>query len=370
MFKFAKKTKSCFINDNLKNKKLYSPVKNTNVREIQKNDVSLISKVNIQSLRSKESSNNLNSKDIYKNNSYRKRNIQDSSEINKKKKINDYFNKITRDITNEIPVEEKNDLEIPDFVKSDLDGVLLPPCNYFDELKEINTLKDQESKDKEKTKDERETDEKVVLRKERVMSTNELHNYMIIIYDNIIMDNYENELDEIENNKNNLLKIKKTNKHNNNLYNLFIDEINVCYNNDNNELTNIRINDNKINGRINNKEYQTETSNNENETKELCKLKKKSHKNKLINQVLEEVYSLSLQDESINTTEIKNDHNNNNSKIEYKPLTQQVLISPVKFSSSVIRKSKKRKHTMKKSSGIQTKLSFNTNILENKRQKM
>ncbi|KAG4091168.1 hypothetical protein H8356DRAFT_613557 [Neocallimastix lanati (nom. inval.)] len=358
MFKYAKTTKSCFTHENLKNKKLtYNNVNKSKVENIKTNE-----KIDIKSINTKKELTNNYIKKIGP--------IQNSTlhlkcnRENNKKKINDYFNTLVKDnsIVNNLSnikkdsksiiKKEKLHLEIPDLLKNS--NILYPPVSYNDNnLQKINLKKPAKTKQLKLTGN---SDGKMVLKK-RKFSNKDLKKCLVLIYDDIMLDEYENNQEDITKTSNTKIKIKAKHNTQKNFNDNLIKEISDCFNN------------NEINKSNSNQDL-LPLSNQENKIDDVCHLKKSSKKPKDINNVLKDTYYLNIKDMlNTNSTQNFNKNINNNCATENrnskktinknkKAIIQQTLLSTL-YSPVITHKSHKRKfNNITKSNIKQTKLNF------------
>jgi len=358
MYKYTKTTKSCFAYENMKNKKLgilNSTVNNKmKVDDGNKTTNNKNTGLNKTFKIKKEPTTKLNNTSV--------KSIPNpiqlkSNNNNNKKKINDYFNTffkdtlttsdLKKDITKNTKIEEKLQLKIPDSFKNA--NTILPPVNYTYHHHQQKPLKSKHLKDEGK-----------VIIKKKGLTINELEKYIAIIYDDIMFDNYDNSHEQIDKTNNEKITIKADLNLNNKFYNLFINEINVCY--DTNE-TSMQISN-------------QEQKNTKEDLEDKCILKKSMAQNKTLNNILNDIYSLDINNTTIKpknseTTmaidEIKKDKIERKNTITTnatttKKITVQKSILESLTSQSSHNKTRKRKFssTPKKLNVKQTKLSFST----------
>ncbi|OUM69262.1 hypothetical protein PIROE2DRAFT_57484 [Piromyces sp. E2] len=278
--------------------------------------------------------------------------------VNNKKKINDYFNTLVKDtITTNTGnnnfdnmkenEKEKLKLKIPDSFKKS--NTIFPPVNY-------NTRKIQQTPLKTKQLHISSNDNGKMILKKKSLSNSQLKNCLLVIYEDIMIDDYENNEDHLDKTDNNVTTIKTNQKLNKDFYNLIINEIKICYNADTGYKTNI---DNQISDHK--------------DVEDKCQLKKNNTNSKSYSKILNDIYSLNINDDIGN--HISNDNNStvekknkinlqcNNSNLynERKPtkkvIIQKTLLSTLK--SPVIHKSRKRKFSNNTKLNVkQTKLNF------------
>ncbi|ORY23981.1 hypothetical protein LY90DRAFT_706718, partial [Neocallimastix californiae] len=197
MFKYAKTTKLCFTHENSKNKKLDIGGLNKSKLKNKKKDNNKISFKNIQ--KKKDTTNSLakpirpirNSVLQLKNNNG-----------NNRKKINDYFNNPSyiRNESNFNILKENFQLEIPDSLKKF--NTIYPPVNY-NYIKKIDLKK----QTKNEFELERSDDVKIELKK-RMFSNVKLKKHLILIYNDIMLDEYENNQEDFTKTSDTIIKIK------------------------------------------------------------------------------------------------------------------------------------------------------------------
>ncbi|ORX82006.1 hypothetical protein BCR32DRAFT_327043 [Anaeromyces robustus] len=304
--------------------------------------------------------------------------VQVRNNNNNKVKINDYFNLLIKDtlstsndlypskpknnlnVTGNIK-KEKLQLKIPDSFKNT--NIILPPVNYC-LPKKINNDNKNSTKTKQ-IKINNKDNNKVILKK-RGLSTSELKKCLIVIYDDIMMDNYENNQEQVDK-TNNTVTTMKTNHDLNSkeFYNLFINEINICYGKDikNDPLYSNKNEDKSMCG-IN--------DNNNN----ICQLRRTITQNKSFNKMLDDIYSLNIND-VINNNPGNTNNNDNNMKnsgkiIKIKPknnptttkkiVIQQSLLSSLNSPINSHNKNKRKfsSSNLRKINTKQTKLNFIT----------
>jgi len=362
MLRYTKTTKSCFTYENMKNKKLTlnSTINKTKLTDLNKtkssNTNTKSNKININKTFQikKESSNVINKPKLMKNTHTP---LKNNVNVNNKK-INDYFNTLVKDTissndanetNNNIEKDEKETLQlkIPDSFKNS--NTIIPPVNYNSQKIYQKPIKSKQLKISSND------DGKMVLKK-KSFSNSQLKNCLLVIYDDIMFDDYENNQEHFDSTNNDITTLKTNQKLNKDFYNLIINEIKICYNSDTGYKTII---DDKI-------------SDHKDEDK--CQLKKLNSNNKSYNKILDDIYSLNINDETdkisnnkINniTIDTKNKRNrpcnnsnpSNERKTTKKMVVQKTLLSTLK--SSVVHKTRKRKFSNNTKINVkQTKLNF------------
>lgn len=332
MFKYAKATKSCFTHDKLSNKKtVYNTINKNKIDDKNNNN----NKLNVKNFQAGlESTKKLINK---------VKPIQNSSIClkNNKKKINDYFNVLVKDnsdLNSFYKIKDtKEELIIPDSLKKN--NTIFPPINY--NIQKINHKKLLKKKQLKLADD----DGKIVL-KNKGLSNNELKKYLVLIYDDIMIDDFENNQEKIDKTKNPDIKIKTKNS-NKNFYNNFINEINICYKENEN-----------------NKELEINSYDHKDDIDNICQLKKINKQNKAINKILDEIYTLNINDTLTKCPKLNSTENSVNSKksniSSKKTLIQKTLLSTLYSPINTTNKTHKRKCSINnnKTNIKQTKLTF------------
>jgi len=359
MFKYAKTTKSCFTHEHLKNKKLtYNNMNKSKVETIKTNNKIDIKSINIK----KETTNNLVKKvETIQNPTLPLK----CNHKNNNKKINDYFNILDKNNSivnnlinikkesNSIVKKEKLQLEIPDSLKNS--NIIYPPVNYNNNnLQKINLKKPTKTKQLKLTES---SDGKIVLKK-RKFSNMDLKKYLVLIYDDIMLDEYENNQEDIAKTTNTKIKIKAKHNTQKDFNNNLIKEISDCFNNEE-----IKKNTHK------NNTNQNLLSDKEDKIDDICHLKKTNKKTRVINNILKDIYYLNIND-ALNNHSVQNFNKNTNNCISEinnstktintnkKAIIQQTLLSTL-YSPVITHKSHKRKfNNITKSNIKQTKLTF------------
>jgi len=361
MLRYTKTTKSCFSYENMKNKKLNlnSAINKTAIGNINKTNTSetnaKVNKININKAFQikKESTTVVNKSKWMQNTSLQKTLNNNSNNNDSKKKINDYFNTLIREdtiSTNNLCQNNKDEntkgldkvnlkLEIPESLKKL--NTILPPVNYKKQKIHLKPLKT------EQLHIASTNDGKMVLKK-KSFSNSQLKNCLLVIYDDIMIDDYETNQVSNDKTNNDSTTVKTNKKLNRDFYNL-INEIKICYNT--NEVIDSSISDHK-------------------NVEDKCHIKKLNQNNKSYNKILDDIYSLNINDENYNKTndmviemnkKIISHHNstisNERNKLSKKVIVQKTLLSTLK--SPVIHKARKRKFSNNAKLNVkQTKLNF------------
>jgi len=344
MYKYTKATKSCFAYENLKNKKSTLNTAILNKAKIDETNCK-INKTNInKNLPIKKEAITLkliNKKITFKNNN------------GNKKKINDYFNTLVKDSlkTNDLckvnnkeeskkdDEQEKLQLKIPDSFKNQ--DTILPPINFkYQIIPQKTPLKTQQ------THLETDNDGKVIFRK-KGLSENGLKKCLMVIYDDVMIDNFENNQEQIDKTNNTTTTIKIKHDLNKDFYKVLINEIKSYYNDSVKQKSDSNVTND-----------QKQWTNDHTDIDYKCKLKTTSIQKKALNKILDDIYSLNIND-SLNTNNKVNLYNNVPID-EFKSTTRKIIQKTPPFTTQTSTRTLKRKfsNTTKKLNVKQTKLNF------------
>jgi len=319
MYKYTKTTKSCFAYENLKNKKPTLNSTTLNKKKIDDTNCKF-NKTNInRSLPFKKEAATtklMNKKITFKNNS------------DSKKKINDYFNTLIKDslksndlckVNNEEKSkkddeQEKLQLKIPDSFKNQ--DTILPPINFnYQIIPQRTPLKTHQ------THLETDNDGKVIFKK-KGLSENGLKKCLMVIYDDVMIDNFENNQEQIDKTNNTSTTIKIKRDLNNDIYKVLINEIKSFYNDGVRQSSDTNITNN-----------QKQWTNDHTDVDYKCQLKTTSTQKKALNKILDDIYSLNIND-SLNSNNKLNLYDNVPN--EFKPTTKKSHSKTITICNTII----------------------------------